>query len=322
MILLCTLLPLVKDNLGDLTQSDNYRAIAAGCQILKLLDIVILILEGEKLGCDQLQFGFQPKASTTMCSWLATSVIDHYNRNGSVVYGCAMDLSKAFDMVEWMELFGVLQAKNVSPIFLRTLLNVYSHQSCNVKWNGCLSNTFTVTNGVRQGAVSSPILFSLYIDELFKALRFSGLGCRLNSQFYGCLGYADDLLLLSASRSGLQSMINKCSDFMKVKKLKFSTNVDPRKSKTKCVIFSKKAKDRQNVAPVKLNGDDLPWVEEVKHLGNLLECNNSMKRDISVKRGKFIGKLNSLSQEFFFTSPDSFIKILNLYAVSFYGSGL
>ena len=113
MILLCTLLPLVKDNL---TLSDNYRAIAAGCQLLKLLDIVILILEGEKLGCDSLQFGFQPKASTTMCSWLATSVIDQYNRQGSVVYGCAMDLSKAFDMVEWLELFRVLQEMNVSPV--------------------------------------------------------------------------------------------------------------------------------------------------------------------------------------------------------------
>ena len=79
-ILVRTLLPLVKDNLGDITQSDNYRAIASGCQVLKLLDIVILILEGEKLKCDQLQFGFQPKASTTMCSWMVTSVIDQYNR--------------------------------------------------------------------------------------------------------------------------------------------------------------------------------------------------------------------------------------------------
>ena len=110
-----------------------------------------------------------------------------------------------------MELFGVLQEKNVSPIFLRTLLNVYSHQSSNVKWDGCLSNTFTVTNGVRQGAVSSPILFSLYIDELFKVLRFLGLGCMLNSQFYGCI-----------SKSGVQSMINKYSDFGKLKKLKFT----------------------------------------------------------------------------------------------------
>ena len=109
---------------------------------------------------------------------------------------------------------------------------------------------------------------------------------------------------------------------MKLKKFKFSTNVNPSKSKTKCVIFSKKAKDRKDVTPVKLNGDDLPCVEEVKHLGNLLEYNNSMKRDISVKRGKFIGKLNSLSQEFVFTSPDTFIQILNNYAVSFCGSGV
>ena len=73
---------------------------------------------------------------------------------------------------------------------------------------------------------------------------------------------------------------------------------------------------------MKLNGDDLPWVDEIKHLGNILEYNNSMKRDISVKRGKFIGKLNSLSQEFFYTNPSTYIKILNIYAVSFYGSGL
>ena len=132
----------------------------------------------------------------------------------------------------------------------------------------------------------------------------------------------DIFLFPQCPRSGLQLMVNKCSVFMKQRKLKFSTNADPVKSKTKCIIFSKKAKDRTNVAPIKLNGDDLPWVPEVKHLGNILECSNTMKRDVSVKRGRFVGKLNSLSQEFFYTTPDVFMKILNIYAVSFYGSGL
>ena len=94
----------------------------------------------------------------------------------------------------------------------------------------------------------------------------------------------------------MQAMVSKCSAFMKQKKLKFSTNANPIQSKTKCVIFSKKDKDRLNVTPVKLNGDDLPWVDEVKHLGNLLECNNSMKRDIAIKRGKFIDELSALAQ--------------------------
>ena len=47
-VLLCTLLPLVKDNLGDITSSTKYRAIASGNLLLKLLDIVILLLEGDK----------------------------------------------------------------------------------------------------------------------------------------------------------------------------------------------------------------------------------------------------------------------------------
>ena len=48
-VLICTLLPLVKDNLADITSSDNYRAIASGSLLLKMLDILILLLEGEKL---------------------------------------------------------------------------------------------------------------------------------------------------------------------------------------------------------------------------------------------------------------------------------
>ena len=124
-----------------------------------------------------------------------------------------MDLSKAFDMVEWGVLFQALQARNVAPVLLRTLLYVYTAQSCDVKWNGSYSHRFPVTNGVRQGAVSSPTLFSVYINDLFRILKLSGLGCRIQNCFFGCFGYADDLLLLSASRSGLQSMVNICENF-------------------------------------------------------------------------------------------------------------
>ena len=99
------------------------------------------------------------------------------------------------------------------------------------------SNMFFVSNGVRQGAVSSPILFSIYIDGLITLLRESGLGCKSDTFYYGVLGYAYDLLLLSASRTGLQAMVSICEQFAKLRKLKFSTNEDPVKSKTKCLIF-------------------------------------------------------------------------------------
>ena len=58
-LLWCTLIPLIKDSLGDLASSDNFRAIAISALVLKLFDLVILQLEGNKLCCDDLQFGFQ-----------------------------------------------------------------------------------------------------------------------------------------------------------------------------------------------------------------------------------------------------------------------
>jgi len=47
-----------------------------------------------------------------------------------------------------------------------------------------------------------------------------------------------------------------------------------------------------------------------------------MKIDCTLKRGKFIGKVNSLLQEFYFVKDEVIMKILNIYTTSFYGSGL
>ena len=117
-------------------------------------------------------------------------------------------------------------------------------------------------------------------------------------------------------------MVNLSARYMRKRGLKFSTNIDISKSKTKCIVFSQKEKDRSGVLPITLNGDKLPWVKEVKHLGNMLESDNSMRRDMSIKRSKLIGKINSLSQKLHFVRPDIFMKILNIYCVSFHGSCL
>ena len=80
-LLLCTLVPIVKDNLDDISISDNYRAIAIGSLILKWFDWLILILNSDKLTTDELQFGFQKLASTTMCSWGVNSVDYSYSQS-------------------------------------------------------------------------------------------------------------------------------------------------------------------------------------------------------------------------------------------------
>ena len=247
-LLMCSLYPLVKNKLGDTTSSDNYRAIAGGSLLLKILDLVILILEGDKLGFSELQFAYQAATSTTVCSWAVTSVIDTFNRSGSAVYAATMDMSKAFDMVEWFQLFCELRKRNIGSIFLRLMLYIYCNQKCNVKWAGACSRQFSVNNGVRQGAVSSAILFAVYIDELIVRLKGSRIGCYIQSVFVGAFVFADDVLLLSANRAGLQSLVDICQEFAKERNLAFGTNSNPAKSKTKCIVFTKKKVSHDNKA--------------------------------------------------------------------------
>ena len=101
--------------------------------------------------------------------------------------------------------------------------------------------------------------------------------------------------------------------------LKFSTHVDPKKSKTKCIHFSKQ---KPELAKIELNGDLLPWVDSALHIGNTLERSNSFAKDLTLKRGDFIGRIHSILQEFYFANPLVKMKMFSIYTTSFYGSSL
>ena len=80
---------------------------------------------------------------------------------------------------------------------------MYMHQSAKVKWNGSISEAFSILNGVKQGAVLSAILFCVYIDDLIKELRRNKDGCWVANRYVGIAVYADDIVLLSPFLDGL-----------------------------------------------------------------------------------------------------------------------
>jgi Reverse transcriptase (RNA-dependent DNA polymerase) len=81
------------------------------------------------------------------------------------------------------------------------------------RWNGILSNFFPVTCGARQGGILSPIFFNIYVDDLILNLGKCDHGCCVGRTFMGCIMYADDLILLSPTRSGMQLMLDICTVF-------------------------------------------------------------------------------------------------------------
>lgn len=188
-----------------------------------------------------------------------------------------------------------------------------------MEWCSTKSNMFTVKNGVRQGAVLSPTLFSIYIDDLFTKIGNSGYGCYINKEFCGLTGYADDLVLLSPSVKGLQCMVSLANKTFNDLGLKISVNHEnPEKSKTKCLAFGLK----NDPAPIYLDGSPLPWCDSYKHLGHILCKDGSLKMDIDKKRTSFIGMFHALRQELKQQHPLVYMQLIDIYLAHFYGSNL
>ena len=300
----------LKDNNGDIASSKNYRAIAISSLILKILDLCVLLLIGHLLSSDDLQYGFQKGCSTLQCTWAVQETIGHFLRNDSDVFVCLLDFSKAFDKVNFEELFKKLIQRKVPYIILKLLFFIYTYQKCYVKWNSQKSQVFSIQNGVRQGAILSPCLFCLYLDSLLMNLRNSGFGCQIGGIYLGAFGYADDVILMSPSRESLQLMLNICQEFADKHSMLFSTDPVPSKSKTKCMHFT--MTNKKTVPKLKLNGEFLPWVDSAKHLGNSLTtkvCFNGSgmdtTSDLLQKRAIFYQKVHELKQAYSFYEPST-----------------
>ena len=78
--------------------------------------------------------------------------------------------------------------------------------------------------------------------------------------------------------------------------------------------------------PIKLNGNNLPWIdspETVIHLGNTITNEgNLLSKDVKIKRAKYINRNVELNQEFYFANPETKFKINSIYNMSFSGSSL
>ena len=116
-------------------------------------------------------------------------------------------------------------------------------------------------NGVKQGGVLLPMLFSIYIDELLMKMKKSGLGCYIGNVFIGALGYADDITILSPSIPGINEMLKTCEEFAQ----EYQVVLNEKKSAV--IKFGKNSVKECHLVQ---NSQRVPWKNEVKHLGNIV----------------------------------------------------
>ena len=145
---------------------------------------------------------------------------------------------------------------------------------------------FPCSKGVKQGDTLSPLLFNLYINDLPDALANTPDPPLLNDTLVRILLYADDALLLSLSKEGLQSSLDKLSEYCKKWKLEVNLN------KTKIMQFNgngHKCKDKFYLDNVLLEN-----VQSYKYLGVLVCASGSFslaRHQILSKTKKVLFKL-------------------------------
>ena len=177
-ILACAFIPLVKNSLKDPALTESYRAIAGSSLLLKIFERCILIIWGDNMNSDTLQFGFKKKCSTSTATWLVQEVMRHYLHQGTKPIAVVLDCTKAFDLARFNLLFDRLLERAVPGIVVRVLVFSYQEQLAWTRWGRtCTSSTFGISNGTRQGSVASPMFWSVYLDPLLGQLREAGVGC-------------------------------------------------------------------------------------------------------------------------------------------------
>ena len=124
---------------------------------------------------------------------------------------------------------------------------------------------------------------------------------------------------MAPSLSALQDMILTMEEYALSHNLKFLTEPDPKKCKTKCMAYLR-GKTR-NLPSMMLCGNPLPWVDTVKHLGITVTNDiDGCQKDMMLKRARYIERNCEILQKFNFTPSDSKMKLNIVYSSHFTGS--
>ena len=133
------------------------------------------------------------------------------------------------------------------------------------------SEFFSSEAGVRQGDSLSPTLFNIFINDMLKI--FEDPICKpahIDGLNIGCLAYADDLLICSESKNGLQEGLNRLSEYCK----KWCLTINVKKSK---IMLFHKAKRKDFT----IGTDSLEIVKHYKYLGLTIANNGKFCKAVS-----------------------------------------
>ncbi|OIR56784.1 MAG: uncharacterized protein A8A55_2465 [Amphiamblys sp. WSBS2006] len=246
---------------GDKQIPDNYRGIALIPVGLKLLNGIIArrlsaaLEEGHALAEEQAGFRRGEECVSHLAALTEILGRREHKRKNSVV--CFIDFKKAFDRVPHEALLrkaieGLgFREEEAFPKYLRALYSAPETR------NRGGTRTWAHKVGVRQGCPLSPILFSVFINDLLEGKDRLGMEIPGTQRRICKLMFADDVVLLSENTEDLKELIRETELWAS----RWGMEINPQK----CGAFQ--SMPNGEPTELKIQTGKIPWVEEYRYLG-------------------------------------------------------
>ena len=283
-------IPLPKSNASCLSKSlttDDFRGISISPVISKVYEKCILDRYEQFLITSDSQFGFKQGLGCSQAIHSVMNIVNNFTSNGSTINLCALGLSKAFDRMSHYGLFTKLMDRMVPNDFLATLEYWFSICKTCVRWGNAYSEFSQLKCGVRQGGVLSPYLFAVFIDDVVKTVHTCQYGCHFGLLRFNIILYADDILLISPSVSGLQQLILTVEKYL----VQFEMSLNVKKSV--CMRIGRKFKEECCLIYT-VSGEPIQWADHIRYLGVDIVSGRKFKLSLSNNVKAYYRSVNAI----------------------------
>ena len=273
---------------GDKNDVSNYRPISILNNFSKIFEKAILdqIYNFTNTQLCPYQFGFRKNSSCEHALLTIKEKILQQLENNNYVLGIIIDFIKAFDCIDHEILLFKLQHYGFRSKAFNLLSTYLKNRTQFVQIQEFNSEFCEIKQGVPQGSILGPILFIVYVNDIFNCLNMS-----LNN--VSITQYADDTTIICNNivLDDLCTLAN--SVMIKLKNWCCINRMLINCSKTNCILFGFH-NSNMRLPEIYYNGTILNYVSNIKILGVYFDQRLSFSTHIMELRKQLCYKLSLL----------------------------
>ena len=297
---------------GNQQACDNHRGISLLCIAGKILARVLLnrlMLHLESGHLPESQCGFRKNKGTIDMIFAARQLQEKCREQHSHLYSTYVDLTKAFDTVSRDGLWRIMAKFGCPPRFISLVRQFHVGMQARVRENGAVSESFPVTNGVKQGCVLAPTLFSIMFSAMLQdAFRDGDIGIKINHRMDGKLFnlrrlkaktkvvteiikdflFADDCALNAGSEVDMQQSVDKFSAAC----TNFGLTISIKKTE---VLYQPPPGEIFSEPDITVHGKRLNVVNRFTYLGSTLSQNATIDDEVDIRIARASASFGRLS---------------------------